>query len=81
VQQLWYAFWLLKVMVSLSVLWAVALLCKWVLRCIRSSIARRRPVKQPIVHSLGTMKPPRNFNASESEVVDRSPSERKRRIG
>jgi len=36
----------------------------------------RRPLKQSIVHSLGTLKPPRNFNASESKLMDRSPSER-----
>jgi hypothetical protein len=30
---------------------------------------------------LGTLKPLRNINASESKVMDRSPSERKERIG
>jgi NADH:ubiquinone oxidoreductase subunit H len=79
VEQLWYAFWLLKVIVSLSVLWAVALLCKWVLRRIHSSSARRRPPKKRVVHLLGTLKPPPNFNPSEGEVADRSG--RKKGIG
>jgi hypothetical protein len=79
VEQLWYGICLLKVIVSLSVLWALALLCKWVLRRIHSSSARRRPPKKRIVHSLGTLKPPPNFNPSEAEVGDRSG--RKKRIG
>lgn len=78
-EQLWYAICLLNVIVSLSVLWAVALLCKWVLRRIYSSSARRRPPKKRIVHSLGTLKPPPNFNPLEGEVADCSG--RKKRIG
>lgn len=81
VEQIWYALWLIKGIVSLSVLWAVALLCKWGLRRIRSKSANGTPLKQSIVHSLGTLKPPRDLNASESRVIDRSPSERKERIG
>jgi hypothetical protein len=79
VEQLWYAFCLLKVIVSLSVLWAVALLCKWVLRRIYSSSARLRPPKKRVVHLLGTVKAPPNFNPSEAEVGDRSG--KKKRIG
>jgi hypothetical protein len=78
-EQLWYAICLLRVIVSLSVLWAVALLCKWVLRRIYSSSARRRPSKKRVVHSLGTLKAPPNFNPSEGEVGERSG--RKKRIG
>jgi hypothetical protein len=79
VEQLWYALWLIKGMVWLSFWWAVALLCKWGLRRIRSERAKRHLLKQSIV--LGTLKPLRNINASESKVMDRSPSERKERIG
>jgi hypothetical protein len=39
VEELWYVFWLFKAIVSLSLSWAVALLCKWVLRCIRANRA------------------------------------------
>jgi hypothetical protein len=81
VEQLWYVFWLFKAIVSLSLLWAVALLCKWVLRRIRANRAKRRPVEQSIVHSLSTLKPRRNFSASDSETVDLCPSETKRRDG
>ena len=81
VEQLWDGLWLIKGLVWLSFLWAVALLCKWGLRRIRSKRAKSCPLKQSIVHSLGTLKPPRNFNASESKVMDRSPRERKERIG
>ena len=81
VEELWFALWLIKAIVSLLFLWAVALLCKWGLRRIRSKSAKRRPLKQSTVHSLGTVKSLRKFNASEFKVVDRSSSERKKRIG
>jgi hypothetical protein len=81
IEELWYGFWLIKAIVSLSVLWAVALLCKWVLRCIPWNRVKRRSDKHSMVHSLGTLRPPRNFDASESKAADLDPDDMKRRIG
>lgn len=81
VYQLWYALWLIKGIVLLSFLWAVALVCKRVLRRIPWNRVKRRSVKHKMVHSVGTLQPPRNFDAAESKAVDRSPNERKERIG
>lgn len=81
VEQLWYALWLIKGMVSLSFLWGVALICKRLLRRIRWNRVERRSVKHTIVHLFGTLQSPWNFDASESKAVDRSLNERKERIG
>ena len=81
IEELWYGFWLIKAIVSLSVLLAVALLCKWVLRSIPWDRIKWRSTKHSMEHPLGTRQPPRNFNAWESRFVDRNPSERKKGIG
>ena len=81
IEELWYGFWLIKAIVSLSVLWAVALLCKWVLRCIPWNRIKRRSTKPSMVHSLGTLQSSRNFNASGSKAADLDPGDMKRRIG
>jgi hypothetical protein len=73
VVQIWYALWLIKALVaigSLCLFGAVALICKRLLRRIPWNRVKRRSVKQTMVHSLGTLKPPRNFDASESKTVD-----------
>jgi hypothetical protein len=77
----WYDFCLIKAVILLFVFLAVALLCKWLLRRIPWKSVKRRPVKHAIVHSLGTLRPPRNFDASQSKAIDRGQSERKKRIG
>ena len=70
VEQVWYALWLIKVIVSVSLFGAVTLLCKWALRRIPWKSMKRNPVKNSVVHSLGTLRPPRNFAASESDIID-----------
>jgi hypothetical protein len=81
VDQLWYDLWLIKGIVALSFLWAAALICKRVLSCIPWNRVKRRSVKHKMVHLVGTLQPPRNFDATEPKAVDRSPNERKERIG
>jgi hypothetical protein len=80
IEELWYGFWLIRAVVSLSVLWVVALLSRWVLRCIPWNRVKRRSTKHSMVHSLGTGQPPRNFNASESKAADLDPGDMKRRM-
>ena len=81
IEELWYGFWLIKAVVSLSFLFVVVLLCKRFLRCIPWNRVKRRSAKHPMVHSLGILQPPRNFDASESKAADRDPGDMKRRIG
>jgi hypothetical protein len=81
IEELWYGFWLIKAVVSLSFLFVVVLLCKRFLRCIPWNRVKRRSAKLSMVHSLGTLQPPRNFDASESKAADLDPGDMKRRIG
>jgi hypothetical protein len=73
VEQSWYAFWLIKAIVSLSFFGVVTLICIWVLQRVRSKRATRRTVTNSIVHLLGALRSFRNF--------DLRPGERKRRSG
>jgi hypothetical protein len=73
VEQFWYAFWLIKAIVSLCFFGGVTLICIWVLNRVRSKRATRRTATNSIVHFLGTLRPSRNF--------DLCPGERKRRSG
>jgi hypothetical protein len=81
IEELWYGFWLIKAVASLSFLFVVVLLCKRFLRCIPWNRVKRRSAKHSMVHSLGTLRPPRNFDASESKPADLDPDDMKRRIG
>lgn len=81
IAELWYGFWLIKTVVSLSFLFVVVLLCKRFLRCIPWNRVKRRSAKHSMVHSLGTLQPPRNFDASVSKAADLDPDDIKRRIG
>jgi hypothetical protein len=84
VEQIWYALWLIKAIVaivSLCFFGAVALICKRLLRRIPWNRVKRRSVKHTMVRSLGTLKPARNFDASESKTVDLRGVERKRSNG
>lgn len=81
VEQLWYAFCIVKGIVLLSFLWVLGLICKGFLCLIRSMSARRRPVRPSVVHALGTLRAPRNFNAAGPNIADRSLGERKERMG
>jgi hypothetical protein len=76
VEQLWYALWVIKGIVSLCVLWVAALICKWLLRRIPCNRANRRSVKHKMVHLVGAMPPPRNCGASEFKAVHHTPNER-----
>ena len=81
IAELWYGFWLVKAVVSLSFLFVVVLLCKRFLRSIPWNRVKRRSAKHSVVHSLGSLQPPRNFDASASKVTDLHPDDMKRRIG
>jgi hypothetical protein len=84
VEQIWYALWLIKAIVaivSVCFFGAVALICKRLLRRIPWDRVKRRSVKHTMVHSIGTLQPPRNFEASESKAVDLRGGKRKRRNG
>ena len=48
VEVLWYVFCLVKAVILLVVFFAVALLCKWLLRRIPWKSVKRRPVKHAI---------------------------------
>lgn len=78
--EVWLALWLLKAIVTLFLLWAAILLCKWGLRNIRLKRENRRLSKMTIVHPLGTLRPPQNFNADETNSGSDF-GERKKRIG
>ena len=81
IEELWYGFWLIKAVVSLSFLFVVVLLCKRLLRCIPWNRVKSRSAKHSMVHSLGILQPPRRFDASESKAAGLHPGEMKRRIG
>jgi len=81
IEELWYGFWLIKAVASLSFLFVVILLCKRFLRSIPWNRVKRRSAKHSMVHSLGTLPPPRNFDASESKAADLDPGDMKTRIG
>ena len=81
IEELWYGFWLIKAVVSLSFLFVVVLLCKRFLRCIPWNRVKPRSAKHSMVHSLGTRQPPQNFDASESKAADLDYGDMKRRIG
>jgi hypothetical protein len=80
VELIWFVFCLIKVVIVLFIFLAVALLCKWLLRRIPWKSVIRRPVKDAIVHFLGSLPPPRNVAASQSKAIDRGQRERKKRI-
>jgi len=72
VEQIWYALWLIKALVaigSLCLFGAVALICNRLLRRIPWNRVRRRSAKHTMVHSFGTLNPPRNLEASEPKAV------------
>ena len=84
VEQIWHALWLIKAIVaivSLCFFGTVALICKRLLRRIPWDRIKRRSVKHTLVHSFGTLQPPRNFDASESKAADLRGGERKRSNG
>ena len=81
VAELWLALWLLKAIVTLFFLGAAVLLCSRGLRSVRLKREKRRFSKMTIVHPLGTLKPPQNFNAAETDIVDQNLGERKKKIG
>jgi hypothetical protein len=81
IEELWYGLWLIKAVLSLSFLFVVVLVCKRFLRLIPWNRVKRRSAKHSMVHSLGTLQPPRNFDASESKAADLDPGDMKRRIG
>jgi hypothetical protein len=81
VELFWYVFCFIKAVIILFVFVAVGLLCKWLLCRIPRKGIKRRPVKHAVAHSLGTLRPPRNFDASQSKAIDRSLSERTKRFG
>jgi hypothetical protein len=80
VERLWYGLCLIKAVVTLFVISVFVLLCKRLLRCIPWNRTKPCSTKHPMVHSLGTVQPPRNFGVSESNAVDHSPNQRKERI-
>jgi hypothetical protein len=80
VELVWYGLCLFEAVILLFAFLAVALLYKWLLRLFPWKSVKPRPVKHVIVHSFGTLRPPRNFNASQLNAIDRSLSERKERI-
>jgi hypothetical protein len=72
VEQIWYTLWLIKALVaigSLCLFGAVALICNRLLRRIPWNRVRRRSAKHTMVHSFGTLNPPRNLEASEPKAV------------
>ncbi len=73
VEQLWCALCLVKAVVTSVVVSVVVLLGKRFLRCIPCNRVRRRSTKHPMVHSLGTVQPPR-------KVADLDSGDTKRRI-
>jgi hypothetical protein len=73
VEQIWYALWLIKALIaigSLCLFGAVALICNRLLRRIPWNRVNQRSVRHAMVHSFGTLQPPRNLEASESKAVD-----------
>jgi hypothetical protein len=81
VEQLWYIFWLVKAMIALCLFGAVTLICTSAFGLLRSKRAKQRSFKQPIVHSLGTIRSYRNFDASESKAVNLRPNNTTKRVG
>jgi hypothetical protein len=81
VELIWYGLCLIKTAIFLVAFLPVVLLCKWLLRRISWKSVKPRPVKHAIVHSLDTLWAPRSFEASQAKGIDRSLSERKKRIG
>jgi hypothetical protein len=80
VELLWCAFRLIEAVLLLFAFAAVALLCKWLLRRISWKDVKRRPAEYAMVHPLGTLRPPRSFDAAQSKAIDRSPGEGKKRV-
>ena len=71
VEHLWYLFCLIKAVVTLFVVSVVVMLCKRFLRRIPCNRFMRRSTKHPMVHSLGTVQPPRRAAGPDSR--DRDP--------
>ena len=73
VEQIWYTLWLIKALVAIGSLYlfgAVALICNRLLRRIPWNRVRRRSANHTMVHSFGTLNPPRNLEASEPKAID-----------
>jgi hypothetical protein len=81
VELVWYGLCLIKAGITLFVASVVVLLCKRFLRFIPRNRVKRRSAKHPMVHSLGTLQHPPNFDASESKAADLGPDDMKRHIG
>ena len=81
VEQLWYGLCLIKAVLTLFVVSVVVLLCKRFLRCLPCNRVKRRSAKHPMVHSLGTVQPPRKSDASESKAADLDSGDMMSRIG
>ena len=81
VQQLWYIFWLIKATFALGFFGAMTLICRSAFGLLRSKRAKPRSFKRPIVRSLGTPGFPQSFDASQFKAIDRTPAEKKTRIG
>jgi len=81
VELIWYGFCLIEALVLLFVCLAVALLCKWLLSHFLRKSIKRRSVKRATVHSLGTLRPPRNFEVSQSKAIDRNGGAEQSSIG
>jgi hypothetical protein len=81
VEQFWYILWLIKAIIALGFFGAVTLICTSAFGLLRSKRTKRRSFEQPIVRLLGTPPPLRSFDASQFKAIDRSPVEKKKRIG
>jgi hypothetical protein len=81
IELFWWTFWLIKVIVSLCFFGAVALTCKRLLRRIPWNRGKRCSVKHTVVHSFGTPRSPRSFDASESKAVNLRSGEERRSNG
>jgi hypothetical protein len=69
-EQFWYIFWLIKAIVSLGFVGAVILVCTSAFGLIRSKRAKPLSFKHPSMHSLGSLRSYRTFDASESKAVN-----------
>jgi hypothetical protein len=81
IEMLWYGFCLIEAVVTVFVLYVAVLLGQRFLRCIPWNRVKRRSAKHPMVHSLGTVRPPRKSDVSKSKAADLDPGDLKRRIG
>lgn len=75
VEQFWYIFWLIEVIVSLGFVGAVILISTSVLGLIRSKRAKWNSFKRSIARLLGALRSHRKFDASESKTLNPRPSD------